>query len=101
MTNKTDDVGLRQSSSEPCFLDTRHWAECEVSAAVARLKLERPKSWADLEELERNPKSLRGTEATIWEFAALSRLHPDCSPNEIVDLAWHVRIKRRAALDLV
>lgn len=101
MTNKTNDIGQEQVLCGSRFLETKHWTEAEVLAAVARLKLERPRSWADLEELERNPGYLRGTEAMIWEFAALSRLYPDCGPDEIVDLAWHVRIKRRAALNLM
>ncbi len=82
------------------FVEPKHWPDDDVAAAVEFLKRDIPTAWAELEELERTTGSIRGSEAALFQFGALSNLHPECGPNEISDLAWQVRLARRAALGL-
>lgn len=100
MTEKKDIETEQERPSGLRVVKPKHWPDDEVMAAVEFLKRERPQVWTELEELERTTNSIRGSEAAGLQFGELCKLHPECGPNEIVDLEWQVRLIRRAALGL-
>lgn len=100
MTEKKDDETTPERPSGLRFVEPRHWPDDEVTAAVEFLKRDIPEAWAELEELERTTGNLRDSDAWIFQFGALSNLHPECKPSEISDLAWQVRLVRRESLGL-
>lgn len=100
MAEKKDIEAKQERPSGLRIVEPKHWPDDEVMAAVEFLKRDIPTAWAELEELERTTGSIRGSEAALFQFGALANLHPECNPNEIVDLEWQVRLARRAALGL-
>lgn len=79
---------------------TRDWTDEEVAVAVEFLKREIPDEWAELEQLELTTGDLRNTRASSILYASLKQLYPDTEGVAITDLAFQVRIIRRARLGL-
>jgi hypothetical protein len=82
------------------YAKIRDWTDQEVAVAVAYLKREIPKEWAELERLELTTGDLNGSKAIDLELGKLSKLHPECDPYEVDQLSWKVREIRRYTLGL-
>jgi hypothetical protein len=80
------------------YAKIRDWNNEEVAVAVAYLKRENSKEWAELERLELTTGDLDGSKAVHIQLAKLQKLHPECDPFKVSQLAWKVRDVRCHAL---